>query len=108
MRRTYWTVLLGTLAVVLLCVVMLCRVHRRLVVSVDGFRLSGSEAVTLGRGSDVCLDDVPHDFLAIHREGDGFRWEVSAQCLKADSLCYFKVNNTNPNLHPHPKTGRWW
>ena len=105
MRRTYWTVLLGTLAVVLLCVVMLCRVHRRLVVSVDGFRLPGSEAVTLGRGSDVCLDDVPHDFLAIHREGDGFRWEVSTQCLKTDSLCYFKVKNTNPNLHPLPEDG---
>ena len=81
MKQTYRIVLFGTLAVVVLCVAMLCRVHRRLVVSVDGFQLPDNEAVTLGRGSDVCLDDVPHDFLAIHREGDGFRWQVSDQCL---------------------------
>ncbi len=92
----------GAMLLLLLCIVMLSRVRSRLVVCVDGFDLVNEESVTIGRGSDVSFDLVPHDFLIACRDsiGSGWSWKVGDACLKADSISYFKINDKNPNLHP--------
>ena len=66
-----------------------------LVISFIGY---ATEEVTVGRQSGVCFDKIPRHFLKVTRDGDGFTWQVSEECLRSDSLCYFKVNNSNPNL----------
>lgn len=99
MKKYYWVVSGCLVAVVLLSVVLLCRVRQRLVVSIDGFELYATDSLCIGQGSDICFNEVPHDFLHVKRSGEGFEWKVSDHCLQKDSLCYFKVNNVNPNLH---------
>jgi len=99
MKKYYRVVVGSVVAVVLLAVVLLCRVRQRLVVSIDGFEVYATDTLNIGQGSDICFNDVPHDFLRVVRNGKGFEWKVSDLCLKNDSLCYFKVNNVNPNIH---------
>ncbi len=91
---------IGALFALMCCLLMLSRIGERLVVSVDGFDLRPASSVTVGSQSDICYDLVPHDFLTIRQTDHGFEWTVSKDCLKKDSLCYFKINNHNPNLHP--------
>ena len=91
---------IGALFALMCCLLMLSRIGERLVVSVDGFDLRPASSVTVGRQSDICYDLVPHDFLTIRQTDHGFEWTVSKDCLQKDSLCYFKINNHNPNLHP--------
>ncbi len=100
MRRLYSFLLLGACVTVLICLMALCAVRQRLVLSVSGFDLIGTDSMTVGKGSAVCFHQVPHDFLTISREGGELSWRVSERCLKQDSLCYFKINDVNPNLHP--------
>lgn len=100
MRKTYLAVLTGTMVALVLCVIALALVRPRFVMSVDGFDVNGTEEIAVGRGSGICVDGVPHDFLTIKRDGGSLSWTVDAKCVKDDSLCYFKINNQNPNLHP--------
>ena len=100
MRKFYGWMAIGALFALMCCLLMLFRIGERLVVSVDGFDLRSASAVTVGRQSDICYDLVPHDFLTILQTDHGFEWTVSNDCLQKDSLCYFKINNHNPNLHP--------
>ena len=100
MRKTYLAVLTGTMVALVLCVIALALVRPRFVMSVDGFDVNGTEDIAVGRGSGICVDGVPHDFLTIKRDGGSLSWTVDAKCVKDDSLCYFKINNQNPNLHP--------
>ena len=100
MKKAYLAVLAGTLVALVLCVIALALVRPRFVMSVDGFEINGKEDIAVGRGSGICIDGVPHDFLNIKRDGGSLSWEVDAKCVKDDSLCYFKINNQNPNLHP--------
>jgi len=99
MDRLYKVVLVGVALVVLTCLVMLCRVRERLVVSIDGYTLKQTNAVSVGRQSDVCFERVPQGFLTIKHTPEGFMWEVNRECLRRDSLCYFMINNENPNRH---------
>ncbi len=99
MNKNYRIVVCLTLCIVALCVLMLSRIQRRMILSVEGFDLPATEEVTVGRQSGVCFDKIPQGFLKVTRDGDGFAWQVSDECLRNDSLCYFKVNNSNPNLH---------
>ena len=99
MNKNYRIVVCLTLCIVALCVLMLSRIQRRMILSVEGFDLPATEEVTVGRQSGVCFDKIPRHFLQVTRDGDGFTWQVSEECLRSDSLCYFKVNNSNPNLH---------
>ncbi len=99
MNKNYRIVVCLTLCLVALCVLMLSRIQRRMILSVEGFDLPATEEVTVGRQSGVCFDKIPRHFLQVTRDGDGFTWQVSEECLRSDSLCYFKVNNSNPNLH---------
>ena len=87
------------MVLLLLCMVMLSRVRSRLVVCVDGFALNTRDSVTVGRGSNVAFDLVPSDYLVVKPDSTGWSWKVSEACLKSDSICYFKVNDKNPNLH---------
>ena len=100
MRKCYGWVTIGTLLALVCCILMLSRIGQRLVVSVDGFDLSNTTSVTIGRLSDICYNHIPHHFLTVRRTDQGLEWSVSEDCLKNDSLCYFKINNHNPNLHP--------
>ncbi len=100
MRKFYGWIAVGALLAVICCLLMLSRIGHRLVVSVDGFDLSHTSAVGIGRLSDICFHRIPHDFLTVRRNGQEMEWSVSEECLKKDSLCYFKINNSNPNLHP--------
>ena len=98
-KRYIWV--LGTAGLMfLLCLLMLWRIEERVLVSVDGMEIPQGDAITVGRGSMVELDHVPKDFLSVRRTDSGFVWEVNPIWLKSDSLYYFKVNNSNPNLHP--------
>ena len=99
MNKNYRIVVGLTLCLVAVCLLMLSRVHRRLVVSFEGFDLPAATELTVGRESGVCFDKVPRHFLRVSREGDTFTWQVSDECLRSDSLCYFRVNNSNPNRH---------
>ncbi|MBO4659071.1 MAG: hypothetical protein J5637_05565 [Prevotella sp.] len=99
MNKNYRIVVCLTLCLVALCVLMLSRIHRRMILSIEGFDLPIAEEVTVGRQSGVCFDKIPRHFLKVTRDGDGFTWQVNDECLRSDSLCYFKVNNSNPNLH---------
>ncbi len=99
MNKNYRIVVCLTLCIVALCVLMLSRIQRRMILSVEGFDLPATEEVTVGRQSGVCFDKIPRHFLQVTRDGEGFTWQVSEECLRSDSLCYFKVNNSNPNLH---------
>ena len=87
------------MVLLLLCMVMLSRVRSRLVVCVDGFALNTRDSVTVGRGSNVAFDLVPSDYLVVKPDSSGWSWKVSEACLKSDSICYFKINDKNPNLH---------
>ena len=99
MDKLYRMVLVGVAAVVLISVAMLLRVRHRLVVCIDGYTLKNASAVTVGRHSDVCFDKVPQGFLTVRHTAEGFAWTVDTKCLRQDSLCYFKINNENPNRH---------
>ena len=98
MKKTYYVVLSATLLLIGLCLVMLSRVRQRLVVSIDGFDIT-TEQVGIGRLSEVCFDHVPHDFLTVTHDDGGFVWQVNDRYLGTDSLCYFHINGTNPNIH---------
>ena len=98
-KRYIW--LLGAMALtVILCLFMLSRIEKRVVISIDGLEFPQDEAITVGHGSIVDFNRVPHDYITIHRTSSGFKWEVNPNWLKSDSLFYFKVNNRNPNLYP--------
>ncbi len=90
-------------ALTILCVVfltcwwMVSAVEKKLVFIIDEVELGNRAAVTIGNNSDVCFQNVPHDYLTITPEGDGFQWEVNK--IYHDSLQYFKINNENPNKH---------
>ena len=100
MEKLYRIVLVGVVLVVLVSVAMLLRVRERLVVCIDGYTLTNAKEVSIGRLSDVSFDKVPQGFLSVRHSADGFTWEVNKKCLRQDSLCYFKINNDNPNRHP--------
>ena len=88
-----------TLMLIVLCLLMLARVHPRLVVSIDGFH-QHTNRITIGGGnSGVCFDKIPEQYMEVKYEEGGFSWAVNPKYLTADSLCYYKVNGQNPNLH---------
>ena len=95
----YRLVLGGCVVMCVLCVCMLSCVHKRLVVTIDGFDLHSADSITVGRSSDVCFDKVPHDYLTVSQDSTGFSWHVNEHWLLTDSLCYFHINGTNPNAH---------
>ena len=97
MKKYYRVVVGSVVAVVLLAVVLLCRVRQRLVVSIDGFEVYATDTLNIGQGSDICFNDVPHDFLRVVRNGKGFEWKVSDLCLKNDSLCYEQCQSKHPS-----------
>jgi hypothetical protein len=68
---------------------------------VDNFEMtrSASSPITIGNGSDVCFDKIPHDFLEVFVEKDLIRWNVNERYRNTDSLWYYKINNENPNIH---------
>ncbi len=83
-----------------LCLFMLWRIEKRVMISIEGIETPQDEAISIGRGSVVDYDRVPQDFITIHRTSTGFEWNINPKWLKSDSLYYFKVNNSNPNIHP--------
>ena len=98
--KKYSVATLLILLLIALCLLMLGRVHRRLVVSLNGFHQHAS-SITIGSGnSGICFHKVPEDFIKVTHQQGSFSWEVNPRYLKADSLCYYKVNGKNPNLHP--------
>lgn len=98
--KKYSVARLLILLLIALCLLMLGRVHRRLVVSINGFHQHAS-SITIGSGnSGICFHKVPEDFMKVTHQQGSFSWEVNPRYLKADSLCYYKVNGKNPNLHP--------
>ena len=99
MKKAYLAVMAGAAVALILCVVSLAMVRPRMVVAVDGFEINDASGITVGQASGVCVDGVPHEFLTITRENGSLSWKVNGSCVKDDSLCYFKINNTNPNLH---------
>jgi len=99
MKKRYLWILCSVALALVLCLVMLWRIERRIVVSIDGIESPRGEEIAFGRGSDVCFNRIPHDFLLIRQNDGGFSWHVNPAWAKSDSLCYFKVNNVNPNLH---------
>ena len=99
MQKIYRIVLLCTTVVIVLSLLMLFRINKRLVLSIDGYDVRDT-MVTVGRGSDICFDKVPERFLSVTRTSEGIKWEVNPSCVASDSLCYLKINDKNPNLHP--------
>ncbi len=80
-------------------VVMLLRIHPRVVFSLDGLDLTGTDAITVGRGSVVSFDQLPRDYLTITRSGNQLVWTINDQWVRQDSVYYMKVNDENPNRH---------
>ena len=99
MNKNYRIIVGLAFCLVAVCLLMLSRIQRRLIVSVEGFDLPAATELTVGRESGVCFDKVPRQFLKVSRQGDAFTWQVGEECLRSDSLCYFRVNNVNPNRH---------
>ena len=98
-RRYLW--FWGAMALTFfLCFIMLWRIEKRVMISIDGIETPQDDVITIGRGSVVGFDRVPHDFVTVRRTNSGFEWNVNPKWLKSDSLYYFKINNRNPNLHP--------
>ncbi|MBR5729476.1 MAG: hypothetical protein IKX61_04610 [Prevotella sp.] len=98
--KKYSIATLLILLLIALCLLMLGRVHRRLVVSINGFHQHAS-SITIGSGnSGICFHKVPEHFMKVTHQQGSFSWEVNPRYVKADSLCYYKVNGKNPNLHP--------
>lgn len=95
-------VVVGALLVlcVSLCAWMsLGSIDRKFVLMIDAIELGGTDSVSIGRGSDISIKGVPHDYLRVARGNDGtMHWHVNSALT--DSLQYFKVNNLNPNLQP--------
>lgn len=97
--KKYSVATLLILVLIVLCLLMLGRVHRRLVVSINGFHQHAS-TITVGSGnSGICFHKIPEHFMKVTYEEGAFSWEVNPKYVKADSLCYYKVNGRNPNLH---------
>ena len=96
--------LICVIAIILfaLCTFMFMRIDDRIVLHVDNFEITNnaSSPVTIGNESDVCFNKIPHDFLEVFVEEDSIRWNVNERYWNTDSLCYYKVNNVNPNIHP--------
>lgn len=98
--KKYSVATLLILVLIVLCLLMLGRVHRRLVVSINGFHQHAA-TITVGSGnSGICFHKIPEHFMKVTYEEGAFSWEVNPKYVKADSLCYYKVNGRNPNLHP--------
>lgn len=101
MRNT--NIISNSVAVACLAIVgclMYCmagHVEKKIALIIDSVELSGRTELTIGNGSDVNFNRVPHDYLTITCEGDSFKWEVNKEYQ--DSLQYFKINNKNPNNH---------
>ena len=83
------------------CYKMMSRIEDRLFVSVDKFHIGKTERITIGNNSDVCYDKIPNDYLSVSfLDGqDSIVWEVNPHYIQSDSLCYLKINNSNPNRH---------
>ena len=92
--------LMATVAIIVVCVAMMMRISRRLIVDIDGVSIN-STTLRVGQGGDICFDQIPSDYMTITWQGDdaGYHWQVSDKYIKADSLCYYKINGRNPNLH---------
>lgn len=90
------------LAIVLVCCLnMMHHIEDRLFVSVDKFSLSKTESITIGNNSDICYDKIPQDYISVSfgEDEDVAVWEVNPRYLHSDSICYFKINESNPNIH---------
>lgn len=81
-----------------ICYFMTMSIEPKLAFFIDSFELPNAQKVTVGKGSNVCFNDVQHDYLTITSNGDGtFTWEVNN--AYQDTLMYFKINDSNPQKH---------
>lgn len=80
-----------------LCFYMARKVETKLVFIIDDVELGQVASLTVGDQSDICYKNVPHDYLKIIPNDNGYEWQVNEQYH--DSLQYFKINNANPNRH---------
>ena len=86
--------LVVVLALLTLCAILLSRIDKRFVLSIDSISLNNKTAFTVGAGSDLAFKTVPHDYMTIQYETNSFKWNIDPS---RDSLCYFMVNGKNPN-----------
>lgn len=92
-RRNY--IALGVaFALLILCAILLGRIDKRFVLSIDSISLNNKTAFTVGAGSDLAFKTVPHDYMKIQFDANTFKWNIDPS---RDSLCYFKINGKNPN-----------
>lgn len=89
----------GIIAVCLcICYFMTMSIEPKLALFIDSYELPTPQKVTIGDRSDVCFNNVQHDYLTISPNDDGsFTWEVNN--AYQDTLMYFKINDSNPQKH---------
>ena len=108
-KYLYPPVVVAALAIVFICCLnMMSHIEDRLFISVDKFNLSKTDNITIGNNSDICYDKIPNDYISVSfmEDEESAKWEVNPRYLRSDSLCYVKINESNPNIHDSIKDDR--
>jgi len=80
------------------CIFMFFSIDSRLLLSIESFIIDKKENITIGKQSDISFNQIPQDYMSVSYDAsnNSFSWEVRSE---VDSLCYYKINNYNPNRH---------
>ena len=70
---------------------------RRAALAIDGFSLSKTTGLTVGRGGDIAFSRLPAGQMTVSLADDGLSWDITV--AHTDTLPYYKVNEANPNKH---------
>lgn len=96
--KTKTIIMCLTGAVIIMCLIMMFRTSPRFVLSIQSFDVNTSK-ITVGGGSDICFEQIPHDFMEVEDKDGYFEWKVNDVHRRNDSLMYYTINNINPNFH---------
>lgn len=90
---------IAVMSAILLSLSMLFSIDDRLVLAIDSFDLN-KKTVTIGENSDVCFEGLPGKFR-VEYDGDTntFSYKLEGETNPNPVCVYYKINNSNPNLH---------
>ena len=99
-KRHYLTMVTGLILFVI-CYYLLSNIDNRFVFSIDSMEFRNKPTITIGAGSDLTIKSIPHDFMTITHNEEGFAWSIDRS---RDTLYYYLINGDNPNRHEIKET----
>ena len=99
-KRHYLTMVTG-LILFIICYYLLSNINNRFVFSIDSMEFRNKPIITIGAESDLAIKSIPHDFMTITHNEEGFAWSIDRS---RDTLYYYLINGDNPNRHEIKET----